>query len=106
MTTFDRFDPFERRISEAVDEIADARPLDYLDDIFRQTARTSQRPRWTFPERWFNVDTTLSRPTVFGRLPLRQLVVLALLLALAAAALTFYVGSARPAPHSGPRRMA
>ena len=93
MTAFDRFDPFERRISEAIDEIAAARLPDYLDDILRQTARTAQRPRWTFPERWLPVDTTLSRPTRFGRLPFRQLIVLALLVALAAAALAFYVGS-------------
>ena len=98
MTAFDRFDPFERRISEAIDEIAAARPLDYLDDILRQTARTSQRPRWTFPERWLPVDTALSRPTVFGRIPMRQLIVLALLVALAAAALAFYVGQQRKLP--------
>lgn len=103
MTTFDRFDPLERRIGAAMDDIAAARPLDYLDDVFRQTARTSQRPRWTFPERWFNVDTTLARPMLLGRrVPFRSLVVLAVLLALAAAA-AFYVGSQhRPAPPFGP----
>jgi Tol biopolymer transport system component len=100
MTTFDRFDPFERRITDAIDEIAAARMPDYLDDLLRQTARTSQRPRWTFPERWLPMDTALSRPTLFGRLPFRQLIVLALLVALAAAALAVYVGQQRrlPAP--------
>ena len=103
MTAFDRFDPFERRITDAIDEIAAARLPDYLDDILRQTARTSQRPRWTFPERWLPVDTALSRPTIFGRIPMRQLIVLGLLVALAAAALTFYVGNQqRPAPPFGP----
>lgn len=56
MTTFDRFDPFERRISEAIDEVAAARLPVYLDDILRQTARTAQRPRWTFPERWISMN--------------------------------------------------
>jgi hypothetical protein len=61
MTAFDRFDPFERRITEAIDEIAAARRPDYLDDIFRQTARTAQRPRWTFLERWLPMDTAIAR---------------------------------------------
>lgn len=98
MTTIDRFDPFERRIGEALDGIAPLRRPDYLDDILQQTARTRQRPRWSFPGRWLPVDTTLSRPTLFGRIPVRQLVVLALLVVLAAAALAFYVGSQKRLP--------
>ena len=50
MTAFDRFDPFERRITEAIDDIALARRPDYLDDILQLTARSAQRPRWTFRE--------------------------------------------------------
>lgn len=98
MTAFDRFDPFERRISDAIDEIAVARVPDYLDDILRLTARSSQRPRWTFLERWLPVDTSVSRPTVAGRLPVRQLVVLALLVTLVAAALVLSVGQQRRLP--------
>lgn len=100
MTTFDRFDPFERRIGEALEGIAPLHPLDYLDDVFRQTARTSQRPRWSFPERWLNVDTTFARP-FFGRnLPIRSVLVIALLIAALAAALAFVAGSQKrlPAP--------
>jgi hypothetical protein len=48
MTSIDQFDPFERRITAAIDEIAAPRRPEYLDDILRQTARTSQRPRWQF----------------------------------------------------------
>lgn len=98
MTAFDRFDPFERRIGEALEGIAPLRPLDYLDDVFRQTARTSQRPRWSFPERWLNVDTTLPRPFVGRNIPIRQLIVLALLVALVASAVAFYAGSFRRLP--------
>lgn len=56
MTAFDQFDPFERRIATAIDEIATARTPNYLDDVLQQTARTSQRPRWSFPERWIQVN--------------------------------------------------
>jgi Tol biopolymer transport system component len=98
MTAFDHFDPFERRIAEAVDEIAAARLPDYLDDIFRATARQSQRPRWTFLERWIPVDTMLSRAPVVGRVPVRALVLLLLLLALVAGTLLVYVGSPRHVP--------
>lgn len=98
MTAFDRFDPFERRITDAIDEIAAARPLDYLDDILRQTVRTSQRPRWSFPERWLNVDTALSRPMLLRRVPLRPLIILALLTALVVGAVAAYFGSQRRLP--------
>ena len=98
MTTFDRFDPFDRRIGEALDGLAPLRRPDYLDDILQLTARTSQRPRWTFMERWLPVDTTLQRPTLFGRIPIRQLIVLALLVAFAASALALYVGSRNQLP--------
>lgn len=100
MTTFDRFDPFERRITEAIDEIAATRSPDYLNDILRQTARTSQRPRWTFPERWLPVDSTLARPGLARRFPVRQLFILALVGLLAVAAAAYYVGSQHriPAP--------
>lgn len=56
MTAIDRFDPFERRIIEAIDEIAETRAPAYLDDILRRTERTPQRPRWSSPERLLNVN--------------------------------------------------
>jgi hypothetical protein len=93
MTAFDRFDPFERRISEAIDGIAAARRPEYLDDILRQTARTSQRPRWTFPERWLPLDTALARPGFMRGVPLRSLLFLALVALLALAAAAFIIGS-------------
>jgi hypothetical protein len=56
MTTLDRFDPFERRITEAIQEIAAERSPAYLDHILEATARSRQRPRWAFPERWIPVN--------------------------------------------------
>lgn len=86
MTALDRFDPFERRITDAIDEIAAARPPEYLNDILRQTARSSQRPRWTFPERWLPVDIASSRPGLLRANPARLVLVILVLAALAAAA--------------------
>jgi Tol biopolymer transport system component len=98
MTAFDRFDPFERRITDAIDEIAVARVPDYLDDILQLTARSSQRPRWSFPERWFRVDTVMAPPGFVRRVPVRTLMIVALLAILAAAALVLYVGSRNRVP--------
>jgi Tol biopolymer transport system component len=95
MTTIDRFDPFEQRITAAIDEIAAPRRPDYLDDILRQTARTSQRPRWTFPERWLPVDTTLS-PGRAGRASLRPIVLVAIVALLALAAAAIFIAGSRP----------
>jgi hypothetical protein len=81
MTSFDRFDPFERRIGAALDGLAPPRRLDYLDDVFRQTARTAQRPRWSFPERWLPMDAVASAPFVRTHLIRVVLVLLALALA-------------------------
>ena len=88
MTTFDRFDPFEQRITAAIDEIAAPRRPDYLDDVFRQTAQTAQRPRWTFPRRW------LPRARFAGLAPMRHVPSRSLLLVLLALLLAAVVGVA------------
>ena len=98
MTAVDRFDPFERRVANAVDEIAAARLPDYLDDILTISARSPQRPRWTFPERWIPVDLSLPRPPLARRLPIRPLVALLLVAALVAATIALYAGAQRRLP--------
>ena len=98
MTAFDRFDPFEQRITAAIDEIATPRRPDYLDDIFRQTARTSQRPRCTFLERWLPMDLAV-RSGPAARLPMRPVTLLLLLVLLLAAAVgVAVVGSMNSVP--------
>ncbi len=102
MTAFLGFDPFERRISDAFEEITDARRPDYLDDILQLTARTSQRPRWSFLERWLPVDLAAPRPTALMGVrlgPILLLIAIALVLAALAAA---YVGSQRTPLPFGP----
>jgi Tol biopolymer transport system component len=96
MTAFDQFDPFEQRISSSLEEIAPARRPDYLDDLLRQTARTSQRPRWSFPGRWLPImDTTASRGMATHGLA-RPLVLVALLALLALAASAILIVGSRP----------
>lgn len=92
MTAIDRFDPFEQRITAAIDEIAAPHRPDYLDDILRQTARTSQRPRWSFPGRWLPVDALMGRWPA-AHVPNRTLLLVLLALLLAAAIGVAVVGS-------------
>ncbi len=97
MTAFDRFDPFEGRITAAIDEIAAARRPEYLDDVFRVTARTSQRPRWTFIGRWLPVDTLMQTGSA-ARLPMRPILLLALVALLVAALGIVVVGALNRVP--------
>jgi len=63
-----------------------------------------QRPAWTFPERWLPMDLA-TRRLPFATVPLRALIVLALILILAAAAVLLTVGSRHPVPPPfGPAR--
>ena len=61
---------FEQDLPDLMAQLAPRRVPDYRDDIVRQTARTRQRPAWTFPERWLPMDITLApargRPRVLS----------------------------------------
>jgi Tol biopolymer transport system component len=75
----------------------------YRDDLLRQTAATSQRPAWTFPERWLPMADIASRSAFAPRMPLRLLAVALLIFALLVSAAVF-VGSrqTRLPPPFGP----
>ena len=77
MTSFDRF---ERSLPALLDELAAPRTPDYFDDLLARTAATRQRPRWTFPERWFPMSAITRRFAVTPPLPWRVLGAVALLL--------------------------
>ena len=77
MTGFERTDG---RLSELMHDLAGS-AVEPLEEVLRQTARTRQRPAWTFPERWLPMTDITARPMVFSNRPL--LVALLLLLALA-----------------------
>ena len=94
MTTFERF---ERSIPDLMTELAPARVPDYLDDMLHQTAGATQRPAWSFPERWLPVEIT-ARPLSMRSFPWRPLLVLALVAGLIAAGLAVYVGSQNRLP--------
>lgn len=100
MTSFERF---ETRLPAMLDELAIPALPDYANDLFAQTAATSQRPGWTFPERWLPMSTITGRLAAVPRIPWRLGVAMALLLA--AAIITILVAGSRvakPAPAFGP----
>jgi len=79
-------DRFEGQLPAILAELALPRTPDYIDDILSQTARTRQRPGWTFPERWFPMDLAVNFPAGGRRVPWRALgilVVIGVLLAIA-----------------------
>jgi dipeptidyl aminopeptidase/acylaminoacyl peptidase len=74
------------------------RTPDYLEAAIERASERSQRPRWTFPERWLPVELVTSRVPV-ARMPWRQIGVLALLAIVVIASLALYAGSQqRPLP--------
>lgn len=89
MTTFERF---ERSIPELMTELAPVRVPDYFDDMLRQTAQHTQRPAWSYPERWLPVEIT-ARPLTSRSFPWRPMVVLALAALVIAAGLVAYIGA-------------
>jgi hypothetical protein len=90
-------DRFERQLPAVLIDLALPAVPDYLDAILSQTARTRQRPGWTFPERWLPMDITAQAPVGIRLLPWRVLGLVALLV-LAIAAVLVAVGSSRPRP--------
>ncbi len=85
----------ERDLTDWLRETAMPRTPDYVDEILDRTARTRQRPRWTFLGRWVSLPDLRPTARAGGR---RTAAVLALLAALALllAAVTAFVAS-RPA---------
>lgn len=89
MTAADRF---ERDLPMDLEDLAGPHTPAYLTDILSRTATTSQRPAWTFPERWLPMADIASRPAFAPRMPSRFLAVALLILALLVSAVVF-VGS-------------
>ena len=58
-------DRFERQLPDAPRPSSRTpRTPDYFDDLLGQTARTSQRPAWTFLERWLPMLEIARQPVV------------------------------------------
>jgi hypothetical protein len=99
-------DRFERQLPVLLTELAEPRTPDYLDDLLWQTAHTSQRPAWSFIERWLPMFDVARQPVAAPPIPWRSIglgfVLLGLLVAMVAA---LAIGSRQslPAPF-GPAR--
>jgi len=79
-------DHLETELTAWFTETAAPQTTDFLDDILWQTAHSSQRPRWTFPERWIPVEITMSRVQApMGARYVALLVILILITAIAVA---------------------
>jgi Tol biopolymer transport system component len=88
-----RPDRLERDLTAWLADSAAPRVPDFTDDILWLTARTRQRPRWSFPGTWLpRRVVAFSRRTV-KPLPWRTLGLIAVLALLIAAAISFYIGS-------------
>jgi dipeptidyl aminopeptidase/acylaminoacyl peptidase len=99
-------DRFERQLPQLLTELAEPRTPDYLDDLLWQTANTSQRPAWSFLERWLPMFEIARQPVMAPRIPWRSIGLgLALLALLIAMAVALAVGT-RPNPPApfGPAR--
>ncbi|MEP6638205.1 MAG: hypothetical protein ABJC39_02555 [Chloroflexota bacterium] len=95
MTTPTRLD---HTLPAILSDLATGPYPDYVDDAIGRTSRMRQRPAWAFPERWLRMDIA-TRVAPAGRLPWRQIGVLALIAVLLAAALAVAVGSQRRVPN-------
>src|SRR6188472_4251072 len=102
MTTERRFD---QDLPDLLTQVAQAPAPDYRDLIVQRTARTRQRPAWTFPERWLPMYVVTSRAAVTPRFPMRIVAVAALLLIVLIVGAALIAGSQHrlPAPF-GPAR--
>lgn len=99
MTAFDRFD---RVFEDVLADLAQPSYPDYIDDVLSRATARSQRPAWTFPERWLPMGTFARSVPFAPGLPWRNVGLLALVALLAAAILAIAIGTQRrPAPPYG-----
>ena len=97
---------FERQLPELLTELAAPRTPEYLDDLLWQTAHTSQRPAWSFLERWLPMVDVARQPVAAPPMPWRTIGVGFVLLALLLAMLAAIAVGTRPNPPApfGPAR--
>jgi Tol biopolymer transport system component len=100
MTASDRFD---RVFADVLTDLAQPSYPDYIDDALTRAMRGSQRPEWSFPERWLPMSAIARSVPLARGTPWRNLGLLAVLALLVAAFIAIAIGSAvRPAPPYGP----
>lgn len=89
-------DRIEQTLPTRLEDLAIPRVPSYYDDVIHTTARTRQRPGWSFAERWLPVSTIADRIVTAPRAPLRAIAVAALALIALAAILILAGGSRQP----------
>jgi Tol biopolymer transport system component len=94
-------DRFDHELPVLLEKLAEPRIPDYYDDLFSQTAHTSQRPAWTFLERWLPMLEIARRP-VAPRMPWQPIVVLLVLVGALAAGLLLAAARPKLPPLIGP----
>ncbi len=87
---------FEQDLPALLDDLFVGPMPTYRDHILQQTARTRQRPAWSFPERWLPMADLARLPFFAPRLPLRAIGFALVLLALLVALLATLVVGGRP----------
>ena len=91
----------ERSLPSILGDLAAGPTPDYIDDVLGQTARKSQRPMWTFPERWIPMADIASRPAFMPRASWRTIGLALLIIALVLVGTAIFIGSRQsrvPAP--------
>src|SRR5688572_8408257 len=102
MTASNRFD---RVFGEVLSDLAQPTYPDYIEDALDRATQRSQRPVWTFPERWLPMSTVARTTPLAPGLPWRNVGLLAVLALLAVAIVVIAIGAqARPAPPYGPAK--
>jgi dipeptidyl aminopeptidase/acylaminoacyl peptidase len=99
--SIDRSGRLEPALPSLFEDLADARTPDYLEAAIERASAHSQRPAWTFLERWLPMEYISNRAPA-TRLPWRQLGVLVLLAIFIAGAVAVYVGSQAQTPLPAP----
>jgi dipeptidyl aminopeptidase/acylaminoacyl peptidase len=94
MSAVDRFD---QRFVGLLEDLGAATYPDYFDDVLDTAVQRTQRPAWTFPERWLPMGVLAQRPAMIPSVPWRLIAVLAMLLILLAAVAAF-IGSRQQVP--------
>jgi Tol biopolymer transport system component len=92
---------FERALPDLLEKLAEPQTPDYADDLFWQTAHTSQRSAWSFPERWLPMLDVARRPVIV-QMPWQPVAVLTLLVLALVASLVLAGAQRRPPPPFGP----
>ena len=86
-------DRSDRDLPARLVDLGGSNAPDYADDILARTARTRQRPAWTFPERWIPMTVRTTASTAAPPLRMAWMVLLIALLAAVLAASAVIVGT-------------